>query len=130
MVFQWLPTPSRFSAGTLLKTFLEVFPDAILIRYGAYLYMIGYRDGRPVDLVDRVHAAFARGKEQFATSRIKTPEQMLKRIHIPRREALVDFPINRDDFPVVEYSFRGFEYKNPPGANFPLDRYARPYLAR
>jgi len=130
MLFQWLPTSSRASAGSLLKTFLEVFPDAILIRYDIYLYMIGYRDGRPVDLEDRVRTAFARGREQFSTSKFKTPEELLQRVYLPDREALADFPTNRDDLPVVEYGFRGFEYTKSPGSNFPLRLYARPYIAR
>jgi hypothetical protein len=92
--------------------------------------LIGYRDGTPPDLSERVGAAYARGGRQFSTSKIKTPEQMLRAIYVPKPEALRDFPINRDDFPVVEYSFRGFEFDTSSEARFPLERYTRPYSAR
>ena len=117
-------------SGHLAQDFLAVFPDAILVRYGRYTYLIGYRDGTPSDLSKRVGAACARGERQFSTSKIKTPEQMLRAIHIPKPEALRDFPINRDDFPVVEYSFRGFEFSASSEAILPLKRYTRPYSAR
>ncbi len=106
---QWLPTYSLDSTLSLLTSFREVFPDVVVLRFTNYIYMIGFRDGAPASLEPLVREAYARAPDVFAPTALPTADDFLGALWAvgpgldPRIEA------NRDDLPVCEYSFRGFE---------------------
>lgn len=107
---QWLPAYSLDSTLSLLRSFSEVFPDALVLRYTNYVYMVGFRDGTPASLEPVVREAYARAPAVFATSALPTAEKFLETLlHRGEGFAGISVPANRDDLPVCEYSFRGFE---------------------
>ncbi len=113
---QWLPVYSEYSAAVLLKTFLAVFPDALVLTYTNYIYMIGFRDGLPADLGGQVARAYARAPELLATTDIPSPQDLFARLY--RSNGSIEktsLDLNRDSNPVVEYSFRGFEFVDDGG---------------
>jgi len=131
--FQWLPTYTPFSAAVLTKTFLTVFPDALLVRYPGIFpatYLVGFRGGLPEDLEAHAREAFARDPGLLASTALPTRRALLEAVWIPRYRKLMNdpaIPVNRDDFPVVEYSFRGFESRGDFVRNFPLEEFGRRY---
>jgi spermidine synthase len=107
---QWLPLYSEESALLLLRTFSEVFPKALVVRHTQYVYMLGFAG--PVPPLGRDAFARARGRLPAAVRRAAffSPDALLGRTYRIDAERLSQrFPLNRDDFPACEYSFRGFE---------------------
>jgi spermidine synthase len=111
VVQQWIPRYPDHQSVVLIKTFLSVFPDGLLVAYRdpsrrvAYYYMLGFGDGTPFDLTTQIENAFRRAPEIFSTAAISTPEEFLATLKIPRRAILaeLDTPLVYDDLPVVEY---------------------------
>ena len=133
LFFQWLPTYTKFSSATLLKTFLTVFPDALIVRYHGIFpanYLVGFKGGLPEDLERSMDRAFARAPAVFASTELPTRFHAMRAIWLPRYRKLMSdpsIPVNRDDFPVVEYSFRGHEGQGDFVQNFPLEEFGMPY---
>ncbi len=108
---QWVPRSPSFSSIMIVKTFLSVFPDALLVSYSqpgrssAYLYLLGFKDGVPENFEHQVREAFARGSKIFKTTVIRSPQQFTARLMIPKREKIqqLDIPIITDDLPIIEY---------------------------
>ncbi len=107
---QWLPTYSMDSTLSLLKSFREVFPDVVVLRYTSYVYLLGFRDGVPRDLAAVVAQSYARAPAVFAETALPTPERFAQTLmQVGDSFAAMPVPTNHDDLPVCEYSFRGFE---------------------
>ena len=111
LVQQWIPRLPEHQSIAMVKTFLAVFPDALILEYehpgqrANYWWMLGFRDGTPADLAMQVRAAFRRAPEIFRTSSVPGPGSFMNRLLIPRRKAIeaLDLPLINDDLPVVEF---------------------------
>lgn len=126
---QWLPVYSEYSAAVLLKTFLAVFPDALVLPYTNYIYLIGFRDGLPADLAGQVARAYARAPALLASTDIPSAQHLFSRL--ARSNGAIEqgpLPLNRDSNPVVEYSFRGFESVDDDGYEGLRAKYLVPFV--
>ncbi len=103
VLLQWLPLYSSFSAKSLVATFREVFPNAPIIGFGSYVYMIGFSD-TPMVSIERFRSGFRRAPR--LRTAFRSPEHAFASV-VAIGE--VNAPLNRDALPVCEYSFRGFE---------------------
>lgn len=111
VVQHWIPGSPDYQSVVLIKTFLAVFPDALLVAYrdpnrsSVYKYMLGFSDGTPQDLDSQIEAAFSRAPTIFATTNIANAEQFKAVLKIPDRDVLatLNVPLVHDDLPVVEY---------------------------
>ncbi|MFT3707834.1 MAG: hypothetical protein QM817_09270 [Archangium sp.] len=106
---QWLPTYSLDSTLSLLASFRAVFPDLVVLRYTNYVYMIGFKDGTPAPLDPVIDAAYARAPVVLGETALPTSRDFLGALWSVGPGLAADVPTNRDDLPVCEYSFRGFE---------------------
>jgi spermidine synthase len=111
VVQHWIPGSPDYQSAVLVKTFLAVFPDALLVAYrdpnrsSVYKYMLGFANGTPQDLDSQIQAAFSRAPAIFATTNITSAEQFKAALKIPDRDVLatLNVPLVYDDLPVVEY---------------------------
>jgi predicted membrane-bound spermidine synthase len=131
VMVQWLPPFSEYSVEVLLKSFLSAFPDALVLRHASELNMIGFRDGIPTDFESQVAAALRRSSIPLAEMPFRSSRDFFGSLYIPRRRALerrASVPLNRDDLPTVEYSFRGFERVGDTSeTGYPIEKIADPY---
>jgi len=108
---QWVPRTPSHQMAVIIKSFLSVFPDALLIPYFEpnrgvpYLYLLGFKDGIPPDFEGQVTKAFARAPGLFQGTTIKSPQMFFQRLMIPNRQGLLALDIETisDQLPVVEY---------------------------
>ena len=85
---------------------------------------------RIIEVRSSMFAQIARAPGLLATTSLPTRKDLLGAIWLPRyRKLMADptIPVNRDDFPVVEYHFRGFESAGGFAANYPMDEFGRVY---
>jgi hypothetical protein len=128
LLIQWLSTHSRFSAETLLRTFVEVFPDPLLVNWGGFIVMIGFKNGPPTLNKDYLAEVIGR-RPLLRGTRFPDPESFLGASrHVLNNLREADIPINRDDFPACEYSFRGFQAEGSTRENvkYIIDTYTKP----
>ncbi len=113
---QWIPRAPKHSSIVIIKSFLSVFPDALMMAYrepnrdSSYYYLLGFKNGIPARFQDQVKSAFLRAPDLFATTTIKSAHKLLSHLMIPRRDEIMKLNVEviTDDLPVVEYG-RSFE---------------------
>ena len=102
-----------------------------VVRYDTDLNMIGFRDGIPEDWETEVGETLRRNAAVLVETPYRSRDAFFAQVFVPKRRALAgraSVPVNRDDLPAVEYSFRGFEHVGDTSrAGYPIEKIADPY---
>ena len=109
VLLQWLPTFSKFSARVLMRSFVEVFPDPLVVQWGSTVMLMGFRDGPP-ELTEEHLARIYERRPRLSETQFPDARAFFEAMrHVSPKLLEEEIPINRDDFPVAEFSFRGFD---------------------